>query len=205
MRKYQLNESFFEVLNEESTYWLGFLYADGYVRLKDEKSGELKIKLKNTDKNHIDKFLLSIKSNHPIKCGKDNNSHFCQVSIYSNKMVKDLFSHGCFNNKTQKIQMPDLDKKLIPHFVRGYFDGDGSISNTRARPNSYVVSICSNKKFNKDVMNLLPNLKWYVYDKENYSVIKIFRKVDVLFFKDYIYSSKGLMLDRKYNKFKEIV
>jgi len=46
MRKYKFNEEFFDVLNEKSAYWLGFLYADGYVRMKDGKSGELKLKLK---------------------------------------------------------------------------------------------------------------------------------------------------------------
>ena len=66
MRKYKVNEYFFDTLNEKSSYWLGFLYADGYVRLKDGKSGELKLKLKNTDKNHIQKFLLDIKSEAPI-------------------------------------------------------------------------------------------------------------------------------------------
>lgn len=39
MRKYKLNEHFFDELNEKSAYWLGFLYADGYVRMKDGKSG----------------------------------------------------------------------------------------------------------------------------------------------------------------------
>ena len=46
MRKFNLNENFFDEMNEKSSYWLGFLYADGYVRMKDNKSGELKIKLK---------------------------------------------------------------------------------------------------------------------------------------------------------------
>ena len=38
MRKYNLNENFFDKLTEKSSYWLGFLYADGYVRMKDGKS-----------------------------------------------------------------------------------------------------------------------------------------------------------------------
>ena len=38
MRKYKVNENYFDVLNENSSYWLGFLYADGYVRMKDRKS-----------------------------------------------------------------------------------------------------------------------------------------------------------------------
>ena len=44
MRKYSFNEGFFDELTEKSAYWLGFLYADGYVRMKDGKSGEVKLK-----------------------------------------------------------------------------------------------------------------------------------------------------------------
>ena len=45
MRKYNLNENFFDEINDKSVYWLGFLYADGSVRMKNNKSGELKLKL----------------------------------------------------------------------------------------------------------------------------------------------------------------
>ena len=82
MRKYKVNESYFDILNDNSAYWLGFLYADGYVRMKDGRSGELKLKLKDTDKNHIEKFLSEIESNHSIKCGIDNKSKFCQERKY---------------------------------------------------------------------------------------------------------------------------
>ena len=143
MRKYNLNENFFNVLNEKSVYWLGFLYADGYVRMKDGKSGELKLKLKDTDKEHIEKFLNDIECNKPIKCGIDNKSKFCLVTVYSNLLVNKLFELGCDNNKTQKIRLPKLNENLMNHFIRGYFDGDGSISKVKNRPNSFVVSICS--------------------------------------------------------------
>lgn len=42
-RKYKFNEYFFHDLNEKTAYWLGFLYTDGYTRMKEGKSGELKL------------------------------------------------------------------------------------------------------------------------------------------------------------------
>lgn len=202
MRKYNFNEYFFHELNEKSLYWLGFLYADGYTRMKDGKSGELKLKLKDTDKNHIELFLKDLECNKPIKCGVDNKSKFCSVTIYSNTMVKKLFELGCINNKTQKIRLPKLDESSMPHFLRGYFDGDGSISKIKNRPNSFVVSLCSNKEFNNDIINFLGYGKEYC--SENYSVIKINKKMDIINFKDYIYSKAVTFLERKLTKFKEI-
>lgn len=202
MRKYNLNENFFDVLNEKSAYWLGFLYADGFVRMKDGKSGELKLKLKDTDKSHIEKFLKDINCEKPIKCGIDNKSKFCSVTVYSNLLVNKLFELGCVNNKTQKIRLPELTGEFISHFIRGYFDGDGSISKIKNRPNSFSVSICSNKNFNKDLLNFLGYGKEYEY--ENYSIIKISKIMEVIKFRDYIYNKAETLLERKLIKFKEI-
>jgi len=202
MRKYNFNEHFFDDLNEKSAYWLGFLYADGYVRMKDGKSGELKLKLKDTDKNHIEKFLKDIECNKPIKCGIDGKSKFCSVTVYSNLLVNKLFELGCVNNKTQKILLPKLNKNLMPHFIRGYFDGDGSIYKVKNRQNSFVVSICSNKYFNK---NLISFLGFGVpYESKNYSVIKFSKIFDIIKFKNYIYTNATTFLERKQIKFNQI-
>jgi len=203
MRQYNFNEDFFDELNEKSAYWLGFLYADGYVRMKDGKSGELKLKLKDTDKPHIEKFLSDLECNKPIKCDIDGKSKFCSVTVYSNKMVNKLFELGCINNKTQKIRLPELKNELMSHFIRGYFDGDGGVYKSKNRPNSFTVSICSNKNFNKDVVDFLGYGKEFY--SENYSVIKIWRIMDIIRFRDYIYKNAETLLERKLTIFKKII
>ena len=45
----------------------------------------------------------------------------------SPKVFNDLCNLGCIPNKTFKLKFPKIRKDLIPHFVRGYFDGDGSV------------------------------------------------------------------------------
>lgn len=202
MRKYTLNENFFDELTEKSSYWLGFLYADGYVRMKDGKSGELKIKLKDTDKGHIEKFLKDIECEKPIKCGVDGKSKYCSVTIYSNLMVNKLVNLGCVNRKTQKIRLPKLSEPFMSHFIRGYFDGDGSISKVKNRPNSFSLSICSNERFNDDVISFFGFGTSYRYG--SYSVIKINKLMDIVKFRDYIYSNSVTLLERKLIKFKEI-
>ena len=55
-RKYFFNEDFFEIIdNENKAYWLGFIYADGYVSAKS-----LVIELHKDDESHIVKFLEDI-------------------------------------------------------------------------------------------------------------------------------------------------
>jgi hypothetical protein len=204
MRKYTLNENFFEELNEISAYWLGFLYADGYVRLKNNKSGELKLKLKNTDKKHLEVFLSDLDSNALIKCGVDktNNSKFCFFTVNSTFMIRKLFELGCLEKKTFKIRLPKLADRLMSHFIRGYFDGDGSISRVKNRPNSFTVSVCSNKEFISDLVKYLKMGK--IYEQKNYSVMKINKLTEIIEFKNFIYKDSKNKLYRKFMIFNQI-
>lgn len=206
MRKYNFNEHFFHELNEKSSYWLGFLYADGYVRMKDNKSGELKIKLKDTDKNHIEKFLKDIECDKPIKCGIDNKSKFCSVTIYSNLLVNRLFELGCVNNKTFKIMFPNIESNLIKHFVRGYFDGDGCITKTKNK--WHHVTIAGNESFIISLKNFLVDsgvCKIYIYTSGKIKILSITNLTDVFKFKNIIYSDDTIFLERKKNKFNEVI
>lgn len=198
VRKYNLNEYFFHELNEKSAYWLGFLYADGYVRMKDGKSGELKLKLKDTDKSHIENFLKDLECEKPIKCGIDGKSKFCSVTVYSNILVNKLFELGCLNNKTFKITFPNIEDNLMKHFIRGYFDGDGCISKTKDK--WYRINIAGNEIFINSLKKYLNNcgiLKINVHKSENIMILCITNVTDIIKFKKIIYDNYTICLIRK--------
>lgn len=48
---------FNDIDSSEKAYWLGFILADGYI---NEKKAFMRIKLKECDKNHLDKFVKFI-------------------------------------------------------------------------------------------------------------------------------------------------
>lgn len=128
MQKYHLNENVFEVIDtEEKAYWLGFLYADGYIN----KFGlSLELCLKKEDERHIESFLSFLQSNHPITNKKEMGKLYPKVAIGSKKLCQDLIDKGCVNNKSLVLTFPTHDivpKHLIHHFMRGYYDGDGSL------------------------------------------------------------------------------
>lgn len=200
MRKYTLNEEFFDELNEKSAYWLGFLYADGYVRKR--KSSELRLKLKEDDKSHIEKFNNDLGSNSPIKYYSDGKSNSCYVSINSNKLVSKLFELGCVQNKTQEIRLPNIPNEFINHFIRGYFDGDGSIYKVKKLPNSYKITICSNNEFVNDIYNFFKFGSIVKY--ENYGLWIISKIDDIKYFRDFIYKYKETFLERKFIIFESI-
>lgn len=213
-KKYQLNENYFENIdNEEKAYWLGFLYADGNVRIHKGRSGILKLKLKQSDRQHIEKLNQCLNSNYPIKDGvdivkikgKEHKCPFSVVNIYNTKLVKDLMLIGCVENKTFKLKFPEfLDKELIRHFIRGYFDGDGCIHKIKNRPDSFILSIVSvNKKFLKNINKYLSATDIYQYQKLfSLNILKI---SDILYAKKFFYEKSNIYLERKFKIFESII
>jgi hypothetical protein len=197
MRKYNVNEDFFsEINNEESAYWLGFLFADGYVRSNKLKFVRLKLAIKDID--HLYKFKEALNSDHNV----EEYDSYCQITIGSKKIVDDLIKNGCTPNKGMKIRLPNnIGSDLMNHFIRGYFDGDGCISHRGC--NSYVSSIISNTNFSTDVRNLLGY--GYLYsDSKNRNLANLTFNKDCLRFRDYIYKNAKVYLKRKFDGFKEM-
>lgn len=141
-------------LNEESAYWLGFLYADGCVHTK---SNEISISLK--DEEHLYKFKEAISSSNHI--GVTNVDKFKKptkvfhFSIRDKQLRNDLVELGCVPQKSLKLEkIPNIKEELIPHFIRGYFDGDGSLHYThdgkRVR-----ISFLGTKSFLENIREIL--------------------------------------------------
>ena len=126
-RRYSVNHEYFnEIDNEEKAYWLGFIFADGYIR--ERKSGNsLEIKLSIKDKNHLELFKKCINSNHTILeqfnkvkyRGAVSKSQLCHLAVYSKRMVECIKKNGVHSRKTFTIERPNIEKELIRHFIRG--------------------------------------------------------------------------------------
>ena len=88
-RTYQVNDNFFSNLSEKSAYWLGFIYADGYIS-KTENC--IRITLSDKDEKHLLKFKEDIESESPITYHMNRYSDKYQltkkarISIFSKKI-----------------------------------------------------------------------------------------------------------------------
>ncbi|MGN0966721.1 MAG: LAGLIDADG family homing endonuclease [Candidatus Coprovivens sp.] len=82
-----------------------------------------KIRSEIGNENQIVKVL------HPL-----NNKLIDTLTYSSKKMCEDLTKLGAFRNKSLTLKFPDfLDSKLMSHFIRGYFDGDGCVWNGKRK------------------------------------------------------------------------
>jgi Mor family transcriptional regulator len=162
---YKCNQSFFEIIDtEEKAYWLGMMYADGYVCYDQIKHKYFFcLGLKRADKEIIESFKKSLESNHPTKYRSyydsrtDKRYYKASILICSQKMAADLTKLGCGQRKSNKIRFPSdetVPQHLKRHFVRGFWDGDGSwgIYN-----NGINLSFKSNYEFCKELQLWLIN------------------------------------------------
>lgn len=131
-RDFPRNSDYFSSINSnDKAYWLGFLYADGYIH-----NNEIRINLKRDDEIHLKKFLTAIAAiNHTIKYSVKNTKEQiyeqAYISIRDASLVNSLAILGCINNKSLILKFPTENQvpfTYLSHFIRGYFDGDGSIT-----------------------------------------------------------------------------
>ena len=221
MIKYFLNEYFFEEIDtEEKAYWLGFLYADGNVYYKQTKYGNVRLKLSSKDRAHLELFLKSLNSNSIIKDGTSNvkykniisNSDFSYISLWNTKLSNDLVNKGCVPNKTFKLVYPKfLTDNLINHFIRGYFDGDGTISITnnkkRIGKQKVACKFIGTYNFLSGVQSILENkgIKSVLFKYNSIFILNIsLRDNNLIKFRDFLYKNCSIFLERKKVKFDTI-
>ena len=206
--KYPRNSNFFENINsKEKAYWLGMMLSDGSI------TNQYSVNLGLKDKEHIEKFKKAIGAiNNKIIEIQDNRWSKpyinYRLSIRDKKMVKDLRKYNCIPNKNYiEFDFPNIPEEYYYDFIRGYFDGDGSIYFTNKK---YIISFVGNKKF-------LTTLK-KILDKENISLcqnskskitydLKISGKKDIQRILHLMYdnSTEDIRLNRKYEIVQKVI
>ena len=156
-RKYTFNYDFFnEIKTERQAYWLGFITADGFI-----KQNSVVLKLSGKDKTHLLKLQYDIEDNSHIIQGIEKEIYpFARLCLTHKNIVNDLYGLNVAKQKTSNEKFPfQIPGELYRHYIRGYFDGDGTlyiITNKKSKNESIVFSICcANLEFLSDIQNIL--------------------------------------------------
>lgn len=208
---YSIADNIFETIDtEDKAYWLGFLYADGYV---DNNKNVISLSLKESDKYHIEKFrhfcgLDDKKLHTKTKNINGDIKTSYEFSFSSKKAVEDLSRCGCFNCKTFEINFPSYDivpQKLIYHFIRGYIDGDGSITHGGKGSSAITLEVLGTKNFLTTYNQVLGFKDKKIY-KFNHSPIwrSVLSGPYAIYSLDQIYNNANIFLQRKYDKYLEL-
>ena len=208
-RKYQVDHSYFNIIDsEDKAYWLGFLYADGYVskRTKQKLTG---CAIHEDDSPHLEKLKQSLKATYPIKhyisISYGVRSPYARLLITSDQLFDDLVKLGVVEHKSLVLQFPNQDQvpiRLANHFIRGYFDGDGSFSKSH---DGYTVKICGTKEFLNTLSEHIGfpnrNLTQRKKNGKNNYCLEIGGRLQVTIIGDYMYQNATIWMGRKHKRY----
>lgn len=217
------NEYVFDSIDtEEKAYWLGFLWADGCVlKLNPEKPNyAIELGLSSKDKKHLVKFckFLSLPESRikdkicPPNDLVKTSREISRVQFSNKHMWNTLVSYGMVPHKTYDERFPEecifASPDLIKHFIRGYFDGDGSLTwhnKEHTYPEVHVIGL---ENFLLKLESYLPqDLKdKNIYKKKEsilYEVNWACKKA--MIFLNFIYKDCKIVLDRKFNIYSSLL
>lgn len=218
------NDTFFDKIDiEAKAYFLGLLFADGSI---SEKRNSILLELSESDKDIIYTFSKLIFNTEKVyyidntkynyRCKNASNSY--KIEINSAHMKKALIALGCIPHKSLILEFPScVPNELIHHFIRGYFDGDGSISSTLNRGNKgtkdYMFTITTTQNMCENIqnvfitnMNIQSNILSANVNKNNSSTKTLHcggnRKI--LKIMNWLYKDATYFLQRKYDKYLQL-
>ena len=207
-RKYQINENYFDIINTPNkAYILGLLYSDGN---NYPPQNHVSLSLQEKDRDIIYKINKELDSTYPIRFRNLNNKNsnhqnayvLCITSKYISLKLNQL---GVVQNKSLILKFPDfISDELMPHFLRGYIDGDGCIFNGR----SSFITIASTKEFCEYIQSYIMKkfgFKTSIHNtgnkNSNTKILVMCTLKNVKYFLDWIYKDAELYIDRKYQKY----
>ncbi|MBL7068796.1 MAG: hypothetical protein ISS34_02950 [Candidatus Omnitrophica bacterium] len=220
--KRNVNVDFFKKWSPEMAYVLGFFAADGGIF--KNSMGSKYIQLVSTDKEILIAIKKMMNSKHKIGIKKkyaiDRREKECYlIQIGSKEMYNDLLKLGFMHRKDLMLNFPKIPKRHLNHFIRGYFDGDGSISTgfykRRARNDrmTHYILTSFTSGSREFLSGLSRRLRLAAYLGNGYLRCKSNSRTHQLFYStndsrnlfEYMYkdinSEVDFYLKRKYNKF----
>ncbi len=202
-------EDFISIIKPEVSYFLGFLWADGCVY-----NNKITVECKKEDIEVIEETFDSVaRWNKYVR-----NRGYSDVKILdlSSKELKDFLIENDYKKKSGVSPDKILNKiptELRHYFHRGYLDGDGGFY---FNPELYLRNINFSSVYDQDwgfLENLCIKLGITTYsisrreskNGNKQSSFRITNKKSIKIFGDYIYDGKSFGLERKKQKFLEMV
>ncbi len=207
---YSCDHNFFKNDNEKTFYIAGFIAADGCIK---SRRPELFIGLSRNDRKHLELINNTLKSTYPIKDfliknskrkASWNDTWSSQLSINSKQICLDLQKFNIVPRKTSIYEFPKwlIHHDLVHHFIRGYFDGDGSFyfnGNTKCFSLRGTYNCLDNIRKILEIKCNLPKNEKSIRISSNHPILEYTGNniINIVYF---LYKDATIYLNRKYNK-----
>lgn len=197
-----VNNNYFSEQNNRMAYIMGFLAADGNV---SKNGNRIQSQLSLKDKGHLEMIQSEIGGCEVYEY-ESNGYKTCGWHCCSSQIKKDLAIYGIIPHKTGTLSIPKvLDKQYWKDFIRGYFDGDGTICKDGT---GFRVTITSaNKEILEDINSYFEEngIKPSNLYKDHNNICIRFRSQASIDIYNLLYYNDCLCLKRKKEKYIELM
>ena len=204
---------------QEKAYLLGFMYGDGCISKylkKDSKNyiyaTRISININDCDlinKLHEEFQFFNI-GTFDYKIYNENTGEQISLTKQSKELYNDFLLNGLYPRKSYEnknlLKLPNIVDVLMPHFIRGFFDADGSVYTQTNRPNLIRIEFCSvSKSFIYELNDYLKELdinSWEItetnyIDKQSLYKITFTRTEETMKLINYMYKDANIKMERK--------
>lgn len=211
--RYTLNEHYFDTIEtEHQAYWLGLIMADGCITT----TNYFALALSAPDQYLIYDLAHDLEYTGTVYVPKTrDNRNLSSRLNFSSKILCDALRNLNINeHKINRTDLPSISDKLISHFLRGVFDGDGCImegqSTTYHKGKKYIYTRYSmtiacpcaiGQKLQvliNDVIHYTPTL--YKHNSKNCWYVGIHKQSALQDFYHYLYDNATIFITRKKDK-----
>lgn len=134
MKGLPINKNFFSSWNFEMSYVLGFVVADGCVgvkRIRKRDGGkQYYFNITSKDRLHLENIKKAMNGQQKIyskQSGYTNKKDYYFIQVGHQEICNDLLKLGIYPRKTYNLDPIKVPDKYFSDFVRGFFDGDGTV------------------------------------------------------------------------------
>ena len=215
-KQYNNNPTYFQTQSANMAWVLGFIAADGSIR---RQTNQISIRLAAVDEEILHKIKNEVGIEANVYHYTTNDGFNCVGLTWTDRQHKiDLAKYNITYDKSKKLTPPDiLDKKYHIDYIRGYFDGDGSInliknSNGRGVGN-LRWQVCS---MSKPILEFIVNTLYESYNIPKVNILSQKRVNHPLYYFQYssratrqiyevLYTPDSIFLKRKKEHFEEVL
>ena len=140
---HDIDENFFSKWTPQMAWVLGLLFTDGCIWFPKKGTMGCRVSISSKDYEMLENIKHHLKSTNPIDIrvqSKDETKYIYRLTFYREKILEDLQKLGLIQRKSLILEFPNIPNEYIRHFIRGCWDGDGSVYITQGSPNASFVS-----------------------------------------------------------------
>lgn len=199
---YHHDETVFSQWDERSAYLIGYLEADGYITYT-KQSVRVHFQLSYKDLAYLEQLRTLVGYTGPIRTSDIHISgRTYQMSRFV--VISRLWKTHLEQAALRCRQIPDMPRDLLHHYIRGYFDGDGSIYWETQSQNYKSNIVFSSQELGEEFARQLrpiTNCKMIIHQKTSSSKCWYFSLASrgTARLCEYMYEDASVYLQRKFN------